>query len=380
MHLHFDEGGCRVSEVYVARDRPMTRPALRVLVYGAGAVGSWLAARLALTGVEVTVLGRPATVAALRSTGLALALDDQTYVTYARYVEGVAEIGPAPDLVFLAVKSYDVAATLPDLYRLAAEGATVVTMQNGIGAEEEIVAALGPTHLLAGAITVSVSMTEPGLVSQHTDAGGVAFASLPDGPTPGTVLALFDEASVRAVGVAAYRDLKWSKLLLNLLANAQAAILDTDAATVVRDPILFALERRAFREAQAVMAAIPAHPRALPGYDVPRLAAAMRLPAPTAWRLLRGRIGGGRGEKRPSLALALAAGRRETEIDALNGAVARYARAFGIAAPVNTTFAALVGRLATHPDTCPPFAERRAWLMRELWARGVRVSLRNPNK
>jgi len=362
-----------VNEVYVARDRPVTRPALRVLVYGAGAVGSWLAARLALTGVEVTVLGRPATVAALRSTGLALALDDQTYVTYARYVERIAEIGPAPDLVFLAVKSYDVAATLPDLHRLTAGGATVVTMQNGIGTEEEIIAALGPTHLLAGAITVSVSIAEPGLVSQHTDMGGVAFAPLPDGPTPGTALALFDAASVQAVGIGAYRDLKWSKLLLNLLANAQAAILDTDAATVVRDPTLFALERRAFREALAVMAALPAHPRALPGYDVPKLAAAMRLPVPVALWLLRGRIGGGRGEKRPSLALALAAGRQETEIDALNGAVERYARAFGLAAPVNATFAALVRRLTAQPATCPPPAERRAWLLRELWARGVRL-------
>lgn len=361
-----------MSEVYVARDRAITRPALRVLVYGAGAVGSWLAARLALTGVDVTLLGRPATIASLRTTGLALALGDQTFVTYAHFTDEIAMIGPAPDLVFLAVKTYDVAATLPDLQRLAERGATIVTMQNGLGAEEAVFAAIGPTHLLAGTITVSISLPEPGLVAQHTDTGGVAFAPLPDGPPPGTVLALFDEASVPAVGVASYYDLKWSKLLLNMLGNAQAAILDTDAVTIAHDPLLFAHERRAFREALAVMAAVPARPFALPGYDVPKLAAAMRLPTPVAWRLLRERIGGGRGAKRPSLALALAAGQRETEVDALNGAVARYARAFGLSAPVNATFATLVGRLAANPATCPPPAERRAWLSRELWARGVR--------
>ena len=53
---------------------------------------------------------------------------------------------------------------------------------------------------------------------------------------PGDALAIFDEAGLPAVGVASYHDLKWSKLLLNLLANAQAAILDTDAATIAGDP------------------------------------------------------------------------------------------------------------------------------------------------
>lgn len=362
-----------MGEQFGGRDKTTARPDLRVLVYGAGAVGSWLAARIALTGVETTLYGRPPAVAALRQNGLAFALNGRTFVSFARIEDDLAHVRPAPDYVLLAVKSFHVPGVLPDLRRLAAAGATIVTMQNGVGTEDAVVEAVGVARVIAGVTTVSLSTPEPGLVVQHTEDGGVAFAPLPHGPAPGTLLSLFDEASIPAVGVAAHGDLKWSKLLLNLLANAQAAILDTDAATVAGDAALFARERRAFREALAVMRRVPAHPVALPGYDVPKLALAMRTPTPVAWRLLRGRIGGGRGEKRPSLALALAAGAKETEVDALNGAVARIARAYGLHAPVNETFATLVRQLAAHPETCPPPAARRDWLRDALWAHGVRV-------
>ena len=361
-----------MGEVFGVRDRATARPDLRVLVYGAGAVGSWLAARLALTGVDVTLYGRPAAVAALRQNGLAFALNDQTFVSFARFADDLARLGPAPEYVLLAVKSFHVPAALPDLRRLAAGGATIVTMQNGIGTEELVAEAVGKDRVIAGVTTVSVSTPEPGLVAQHTDAGGVAFAPLPDGPTPGSLLAAFREATVPAVGVASYRNLKWSKLLLNMLANAQAAILDTDAAAIADDPALFALERRAFREALAVMRRLPAQPVPLPGYDVPKLALAMQTPAPLAWSLLRNRIGGGRGEKRPSLALALASGATETEVDALNGAVARNARAYGLPAPANAALAALMQQLAARPDTAPPTTERREWLQQTLWAYGIR--------
>lgn len=362
-----------MSETFVARDRPVSRPALSVLVYGAGAVGSFLAARLGLTGADVTLLGRPATVASLADTGLALESGGRTFVALVRAVASIEAIRTPPDLVLLAVKANDTESVLPDLKRLAEGGATVCTMQNGIGNEAMLIGALGAAHVLSGAITISVGMPEPGLVVQHTGEGGVAFAPVPGGSTPGAALAIFDETGLPAVGVGSYHDLKWSKLLLNILANAQAAILDTDAATIARDPALFDVEQRAFREALRVMRRIPARPIHLPGYDVPRLALAMRLPRPVAWRLLKERIGGGRGEKRPSLAIDLARGKRETEVAWLNGAVEAAAREHGMRAPVNATLASLVRQLTDDPATCPPVGERRAWLARSLRERGVRV-------
>ncbi len=364
-----------MSETFVARDRAVSRPAVRILCYGAGAVGSFIAARLGLTGADVTLLGRPAMVESLARTGLGLETDGRTFVALIRVVASIDAMRTPPDLVFLAVKSHDTEAALPDLRRLAAMGATICTMQNGVGNEQMLSDALGAERVMSGAITISISMPEPGLVVQHTGEGGVAFAPVPGGPSPGTALAIFDEAGLPAVGVASYHDLKWSKLLLNLLANAQAAILDSDASAVVGDPALFGIEQRAFREALRVMRRVPAQPIGLPGYDVPKLALAMHFPRPVAWRLLKERIGGGRGEKRPSLALDLARGKRQTEVDWLNGAVEQAARRYGMRAPVNATLAALVGQLAADPAACPPVSERRAWLQQSLRERGVRVRL-----
>lgn len=348
---------------------------MRILVYGAGAVGSFLAARLGLTGADVTLLGRPATVESLAGTGLALETGGRTFVALVRAIASIDAVRTTPDLVFLAVKSNDTEAALPDLQRLATMGATICTMQNGVGNEDVLIAALGAVQVMSGAMTISVSMPEPGLVVQHTGEGGAAFAPVPGGPTPGTALAIFDEAGLPAVGVGSYHDLKWSKLLLNLLANAQAAILDSDASAVVNDPAFFSIEQRAFREAVRVMRRIPARPIALPGYDVPKLALAMRFPRPVAWRLLKEKIGGGRGEKRPSLALDLARGKRQTEVDWLNGAVETAAQKHGLRAPVNATLAALVRQLAADPAACPPVSARRAWLQASLRERGVRVRL-----
>ena len=328
-----------------------------------GRSGVFLAARLGLTGADVTLLGRPAMVESLASTGLALETGGRTFVTLVRAVASVDAVRMPPDLVFLAVKSHDTAAALPDLKRLAEMGATICTMQNGVGNEQALIAALGAEHVLSGAITISVSMPEPGLVVQHTGEGGVAFAPVPGGPTPGTALAIFDEAGLPAVGVASYHDLKWSKLLLNLLANAQAAILDCDASAIVNRSCVIRGRAAGLPRGDACDARVSRHsPSHLPGYDVPKLAMAMRFPRPVAWRLLKERIGGGRGEKRPSLALDLARGKRQTEVDWLNGAVEMAAREYGMRTPVNATLAALVRQLAADPAACPPVSERRAWL------------------
>src|SRR5262249_42027952 len=128
--------------VTFARDRAQARPAYRVLCYGAGAVGSFLAARLSLTGADVILYGRPKTIETLRGTGLALETEGRTFVALVRLAADIAEIGPPPDLVLLAVKSYDTVAAVPDLQRLADMGATICTMQNGVGNEEGLVAAL----------------------------------------------------------------------------------------------------------------------------------------------------------------------------------------------------------------------------------------------
>lgn len=327
----------------------------RILVYGAGAVGALLGGRLAAAGGPVTLLGREPLRRAVAAGGLRLHLPppegarrvDLPVVTSLAALDSA----PTPTIVLLTVKAYAVAAALPDLEALARTGATVVSLQNGVGVEEELATL---PRLLAGSFTLSASSSAPGEVGQETTGGGLALAPVRGAADPTPLAGICGAAGLPTLLLADYRRLKWSKLLLNLLGNAGAALLALSPDALLADPRLFALERRVFLEALAVMRALSLGPYALPGYDVPLLARAMRLPEPLARRLLAGRIARGRGDKPPSLRLELERGRRRTELDWLNGAVARHGAALGIATPANAALTALF-----HAAACDPALRRQ---------------------
>jgi 2-dehydropantoate 2-reductase len=133
-----------------------------------------------------------------------------------------------------------------------------------------------------------------------------------------------------------YRALKWSKLLLNIQANAIPAILDMGPGDVFGNADLFSLERRAFLEAWYVMRGLNLRPVRFPGYPVPLLVWAMRaLPAPLLRAVLGRMIASGRGDKPPSLQMDLASGRERSEVPYLNGAVVAHGQRLGLSVPVN---------------------------------------------
>ena len=106
---------------------------MRVAVIGAGAIGGILAARLALSGQEVTVVDRGAHLAAIRARGLTLIHPDgrQEIAKRLRAVPSCVEAG-VQDVVFLSVKAYVIEALAPEIPALYHAETTVVTTQNGL--------------------------------------------------------------------------------------------------------------------------------------------------------------------------------------------------------------------------------------------------------
>jgi 2-dehydropantoate 2-reductase len=321
---------------------------MRVLCYGAGAVGSLLGGRLSLAGVDVTLLGRVRHVAAVRTWGLLL--EDPAGRARCKAVDSVTsleDLRDPPDLIIVSVKSYDTPRALGELRPLlAGSRAVVLSVQNGVGNEEALAEVAGPDRTLAGALTVSVSLPRPGVVRQHTAGGGLGLAPVGARAPVGEVAALFSRAGVATRVYPDYRAMKWSKLLLNLVTNASVAILDLPPARVVAHPGLFRLERDAFREAVRVMRAFGLRAVSLPGYPVPALVSLMASPPWIARPLLARRIGRGRGEKMPSLWQDLERGKAQSEVEVLNGAVVREGGRLGEPTPVNRVLATVLGDLA----------------------------------
>lgn len=105
---------------------------MKVCVVGAGAIGGFVAARLAKAGNEVSVILRNQNLKAVHSSGLRLIEQDGTsFVSKLRATDKISEAG-VQDLVVLAVKSHQVAEVAADIAKLFHQDTRVVTMQNGI--------------------------------------------------------------------------------------------------------------------------------------------------------------------------------------------------------------------------------------------------------
>jgi 2-dehydropantoate 2-reductase len=297
----------------------------------------------------VTLVGRAGYVDAVRTRGLGWEADgEREYVTSVKAVTHVPRLGPAVqesfDVVILTVKAYDTTEAVSQAASLIERGVPLLLLQNGVGGETLVREVLGRAATYSAVITLPVEVVEPGLIRLTRSKGGLGIAPTEAEPVEGLARAL-RKAGFDVSTYDDYRAMKWSKLLLNMLGNASPAILDMPPDQVFAHPGLFALERRAFQEAVQVMRTLGRRPVALPGYPVPLFAWGIcNLPEWLLRPIFRRTIVKGRGGKMPSLYLDLARQKRRSEVEFLNGAVVKHARAAGVAVPANEAlYSTLIG-------------------------------------
>ncbi len=321
---------------------------MKIYIVGAGAVG--------------TYLGN-----ALESVNLDVAYAPRNHTDVTPY---------DADVAIVAVKAYDTDGAVETLRRAIRypEKTVFMTPQNGVGNEEKLAAAFGEDRVIAAALTTPVDRvpSQNGKVRAATREGGLTLAPLGNSAYDWLVAA-FNSTGLRTHTVSDWRALKWSKLALNVVANASCAILNVLPNRMVDFDEIFTLEIRAIREVRAVMSAMDISPIDLPRYPVRALQAVATLPSPIARRLLAGRVAGARGTKPPSLLLDLRAGKPHTEVDYLNGAVSCAARDHGVAAPVNAVYARVLEDIAHMPQLWAKYRERPDTLAAEVDAEVKRV-------
>lgn len=293
-----------------------------IAVVGAGAVGSYFGGMLARAGEPVTLIGRAPHVDAIREHGLRIeGLDWDERIAVNASTE-LADMRAA-DLVLLCVKSIDTAEAARALAGLLVPGVLVVSLQNGIE-NADVLRAAGVAAVPA-VVYVAVALAAPGHV-RHTGRGDLIIEA-PRDPAAQAQLTVFGAACARAgVPCAVKDDLApdlWVKLVLNCAFNAVSALGNARYGAIAICPEGRAAVTRAVEEAREV--ALAAGVR-LPGTDL----------VDAAWRLAAAMPGA-----TSSTAQDLARGRR-TEIDALNGYVARRGAELGVPTPVNQALCALV--------------------------------------
>ncbi|HEY2981228.1 MAG TPA: 2-dehydropantoate 2-reductase N-terminal domain-containing protein, partial [Anaerolineales bacterium] len=287
---------------------------LKILTFGAGAIGTYIGGSLAIAGHSLVFLERASGVDELRKRGLRLDLsaDSRRHALDAFVIpssafaavsslEDALRHGPF-DAALFALKSFDTAAALEEIKPLAGRMPPVLCMSNGVDNEPALASVLGADKVIYGALTTPVGRRAKGdIVLDKLRGVGIGEGH----PLSRPLAAAFEAAYLNP---RLYRDalsMKWSKLLINLIANPTSAILDMTAAEVFANKNLFELEIRILRECLAVMTAQDLKVVDLPGIPVRALVLASRLPLWLSKPLLSGTAAGGRGGKMPSLHIDL---------------------------------------------------------------------------
>jgi 2-dehydropantoate 2-reductase len=300
----------------------------RIAVVGAGAVGCYYGGMLARAGAPVTLIGRPAHVEAIEREGLlldTLAFKERVKVLASTEVAAARGAG----LVLFCVKSTDTEATARSLAPFLTPDAVVVSMQNGVDNLERMRPHLrGP--VFAAVVYVAAAMAGPGHV-RHTGRGDLVIGAVEADaearrqaqPRLQQVAGWLAQGGAPCVVSDNVEGELWAKLLINCAYNAISALGRARYRRIGASPAALRLMKEAVTEVIAVAKA-----------------AGIRLPdgdlIESAYRISESMAGA-----TSSTAQDIARGKR-TEIDHLNGYVARRGEQLGVPTPVNRALHALV--------------------------------------
>lgn len=308
---------------------------MRFAVFGAGAIGGFLGARLIEAGHEVAFIARGAHLEAIRKNGLRVVSDELGEATYrVQASQDPSEIGTV-DYVILGVKAHSLTAVAPACKPLLAGETAVVSLQNGLpwwyfhGIEADepplesvdpggvIAEHLPPERAIGGIAYISSSIPEPGMI-RHTQ--GVRFPmGEPGAARTERIKRLFE--AFRAGGVKApirpdVRHEIWVKLMGNAVFNPLSALTGKTMIEMTEFRPTYELMRRAMEEARETAAAT-----------------GVQIAFSSDKRLEGARAA---GDHKTSMLQDLEAG-RPPEIEALTGSVVELAQRKNVPTPVLAT-------------------------------------------
>lgn len=321
---------------------------MSVLIFGAGAIGQWLGALLASEGVDVQLHGRPNVAQALAERGgVQLHQNAPIAIPFSSDPEELK--GHRFDTVICTVKTFAVGSAVAELKSLKLEFNHLVSFQNGWGTEHHYSDTF-PHHKFWNLTTTrAVGVEGPGQLAP-SDKGGLAIAPYGDS-AEGLPPAQLRSLRLPLIICQRGRDMKWSKLLLNLIGNATGAVTGLSPNQYAAHPKLMRAEILLCREALAVGKAMGIQRVDLPGFPIRLLSNLIEtLPLGLVTPIITRKFRGARGDKLPSLFQDLEWPDKATEIDHLNGAVVEQGKKVGIDTPRHAALTKLFHQCRREPD------------------------------
>ena len=306
----------------------MTTRFHKIAVVGAGAVGSFYGAMLARAGQRVVLIGRAPHVEAIRRDGLRLDMAGQVETVRAETSAELAAVRGA-DLVLFCVKSTDTDTVASDLAPLLERNAVVLSLQNGTENAATIARHVRQT-VVPAVVYVATAMARPGSV-RHFGRGDLVIGALNaaarhDPAITGVLqdlVTLFGAVGVKVTISSDVMAELWSKLMVNCAYNAISALAQAPYERLAAQPEVRMIQHAIVREVVALAKAEGI------GLQLESSLQAME------------RIAIAMPAQFSSTAQDMAR-RKPSEIDHLNGFIARRGHELGVPVPINQSLTALV--------------------------------------
>lgn len=324
---------------------------MKILIYGAGAIGGYLGGRLYQFGNNVTLLSLPFAIEPIIEHGLTISEADETVTLQPPCVVSLEEAftdNKQYDLILVTMKSYDLDAAREAIYPFITQPTVFMTVGNGIGVERPFIEQFGSAQVLAGSLTTPVrKANNHHLIIERPDRG-LGLAMTQPGMHAAKWVDLFNNAHITTISAVDYESMKWSKAFLNIVGNATSAILNRPPGEVYQMPGMFDIEVAMLRETLMVMDKKGLTVMDLPGSAARQLAFGVRrVPKFLLKPILTKIVAGGRGNKMPSFQIELASGSNRSEVIFHNGAIAEAGKEVGIPTPVNATLNSILMQITT---------------------------------
>ena len=292
-------------------------------IIGAGSVGCLYGGNLARIGEQVTMIDIwDEHIQAMQSNGLQVSGLHGDFTVQVAATTDPSQVENA-DVALICVNSYDTIKAAQSAQTVLKEGGYAVTLQNGLGNVEALTEVLGQDRVVGGMILQSADMPGPGQVN-HTNHGPVHMGELGEAQTDRlSVLAkVFTKAEMNPVIEDDIMTTIWGKFVHNCGVNAICAITDLRPGYIHQVPMLDEFQTKIIEE---TLALVQARDITLPDPD----------PLSSIKAFCASKF------HRPSMVQHLMGG-KQTEIDSLNGYVARESEKLGLAAPYSDALTRLI--------------------------------------
>jgi len=245
---------------------------MKICIFGAGAIGGYLAAMLDRSGADISAIARGEHLAAIKAKGLRLLSEGGERTVEVKATSDPAELGPQ-DCVIVALRAHEAWEAAESMAPLLGESTMVVTAQNGVpwwyfyglpgqytNLRLETVdpgdrqwRAIGPERVIGCTVYIAAEMVEPGVIRHLSgDAFGLGEPNRKETDRLKSVAKVFEKAGLKPRVYPEIRNDIWLKLWGNLCFNPISALTRAPLDVIATDPATRLVARNMMSEAERI--------------------------------------------------------------------------------------------------------------------------------